>query len=61
MTEEDAVSILNTLATTGALTGLSGEDSAKLQGKITEAHAQILSEEGGSTKDKLAAFLVKNQ
>jgi hypothetical protein len=61
MTEEDAVNIINTLATIGALTGVSGEDSSALQGKVTEAHALILSEEGGSTKDKLAAFLAKNQ
>jgi len=61
MTEEDAVNILNTLASTGALSGLTGEDSAVLQGKITEAHAQILSEDGGSTKEKLAAFLAKDK
>ncbi len=61
MTEDDAINILNTLASTGALSGLTGEDSTALQGKIADAHAQILSEEGGSTKEKLAAFLAKDQ
>jgi len=61
MTEEDAINILNTLATTGALSTVTGEDSSGMQEKIAEAHAQILSEEGGSTKEKLAAFLSKDQ
>jgi hypothetical protein len=61
MTEEDAVNILNTLASTGALSGLTGEESAVLQEKIAEAHAQILAEPGGSTKEKLAAFLAKDE
>jgi hypothetical protein len=61
MTEEDAVNILNSLASTGALSAGTGEDSAVLQEKIAEAQAQILAEPGGSTKEKLAAFLAKDQ
>lgn len=61
MTEQDAINILNTLASSGNAAGLSDQQSQALQTKLADAQASILSQEGGTTKDKMAAFIAAQQ
>jgi hypothetical protein len=57
MTEEDAVNILNTLASSGTAAGLSDEQSQTLKAKIADAEALIQGQNGGNSKEKVAAFI----
>lgn len=57
MTEEDALIVINNLAAAGALQS----NNPELQAQITATLAEINGQEGGTTKDKLAAFVSKQQ
>lgn len=61
MTEDDALAIIATLSAAGNVPGLSDEEGQVLQSKLAEAEADIQSQDGGSTKAKLAAFINKEQ
>lgn len=61
MTEEDALAIIATLSSTGNIPGLTDAEGQVLQSKLAEAEADIQSQEGGTAKERLAAFLNKEQ
>lgn len=59
MTEEDALVIINSLASAGTMQN--GDDDAALSAKINEALASIDAQPGATNRDRLSAFIDQEQ